>query len=74
MTKDTTNLVEVNAACLMNVMRFLKSQMPVEETPVFLAHARTCAECRQYIEIISTLMANRKEILEQLGNGAFNEY
>jgi hypothetical protein len=73
MTKDAPNLVEVNTGCLMNVMRFLRSQMPVEDMPAFLDHARQCRECHDYIEIISTLMANRKEILKQLEKGAFHE-
>ena len=73
MTGDKINLVEVNTECLMKVILFLRSQMPVDEIPAFLEHAQRCRECREYIEIISTLMANRKEILKQLGQGGFDE-
>jgi hypothetical protein len=70
--KTTTGqLIEVNADCILKVVRFLMTQMSEPDLQQFRAHVSECCECQEYIDLISTMMVRRDQILKQLDLGGF---
>jgi hypothetical protein len=72
MNERHATLVQVNTACLMQVIRFLKSEMTAAESIRFTHHARQCPDCRSFIDTISALLARKDAIRKQLEIGGFD--
>lgn len=72
MKESRSALVQVNTACLMQVIRFLKSEMTTADSIRFTHHARQCPDCRSFIDTISALLARKDSIRLQLEIGGFD--
>jgi len=74
MNENKTSLVEMESACLTDVMRFIQLDMLPPEILPFAKHVQNCFECREYLRTLSDLLGSREKILEQLDTGICYEH